>query len=83
MKTNPRKQKTTTDVAKQIEKSLAENENFHKLNRGIVYSAEDVLYDNKTDTVELILENPDIHGNLDGGTTQCVIDNFQRKWNYS
>lgn len=73
MKTNPRDQKTTTDVAKQIYNSLMDNEDFHNLNRGIVYSAEDVTYDNKTNIATLILENPDIHGNIDGGHTQTII----------
>ena len=42
MKTNPREQKMTTNVAKNIIESLKENDNFHELNRGIVLSVNKV-----------------------------------------
>lgn len=73
MKTNPREQKMTTNVAKNIKDSLIENENFHELNRGIVLSVDKVRYDNKSTIVEIQLEDPDIHGNIDGGHTLRAI----------
>lgn len=73
MKTNPRDQKMTTDVAKTIQKSLSENSDFHELNRGVVLSAESVEYDNKFERVIIELVNGDIHGNIDGGHTLRAI----------
>lgn len=75
MNTNPREQKMTTNVAKEIIKSLEENRNFHELNRGVVLSVDKVTYDNKIKEVEIILDNPEIHGNIDGGhTLKAVFD---------
>lgn len=75
MGTNPREQKMTTNVARDIENSLADNLNFHELNRGILMSAESIVYDNKTGNVEMILTNPEIHGNIDGGhTLRAILD---------
>lgn len=79
MKTNPREQKMTTNVAKNIKDSLRENENFHELNRGIVLSVDKVAYDNKTGIVEIQLEDPDIHGNIDGGHTLRAIFELNEK----
>ena len=73
MKTNPREQKMTTNVAKNIKDSLKENENFHELNRGIVLSVDKVTYDNKSGIVEIQLDDPDVHGNIDGGHTLRAI----------
>lgn len=73
MKTNPRDQKMTTDVAKAIQKSLSESSDFHELNRGVVLSAESAEYDNKLELVTVELLNGDIHGNIDGGHTLRAI----------
>jgi hypothetical protein len=73
--TNPREQKMTTDVARKIKESLRENENFHELNRGVVISAESAKWDNKTSDLEVVFEDPDVHGNIDGGhTLRAVLD---------
>ena len=77
MKTNPRDQKMTTDVAKNIQNSLDQNADFHELNRGIVFSAETVEYDNKTGRVTMELVNDDIQGNIDGGHTLRAIFDAQ------
>lgn len=77
MRTNPRDQKMTTSVARSIGESLRNNQNFHELNRGIVMSVESVEYDNKEEIVTLELENPDIHGNIDGGHTLRAIFDAQ------
>ena len=79
MQTNPREQKMTTNVAKNIRESLKENENFHELNRGIVLSAEKVNYANKTGTVEIQLDDPQVHGNIDGGHTLRAIFELNEK----
>ena len=81
MKTNPRDQKMTTDVAKTIQKSLNENSDFHELNRGVVLSAESVEYDNKFERVTMELVNGDIHGNIDGGHTLKAIFSAQEEEN--
>lgn len=75
--TNPRDQKMTTDVAKAIVDSLTENDDFHELNRGLVFSVEAVSYDNRFEKLVIELTNDDIHGNIDGGHTLRAIFNAQ------
>lgn len=75
--TNPRDQKMTTDVAKTIIDSLAENDDFHELNRGLLFSVESVHYDNRTELLTIELTNNDIHGNIDGGHTLRAIFDAQ------
>ena len=72
-KTNPRDQKMTTDVAKTIVTSLQENDDFHELNRGIVFSVESISFDTRTEMLTVELTNSDIHGNIDGGHTLHAI----------
>lgn len=78
METNPREQKMTTNVAKTISNSLQENINFHELNRGILLSAESVEYDNQKKQVALVLSDPTVHGNIDGGHTLRAILEAQK-----
>jgi hypothetical protein len=73
MATNPREQKMTTNVAIKIKESLSENQYFHELNRGIVMAAKECSYDNQSGEVTIILEDPTIHGNIDGGHTLRAI----------
>lgn len=75
--TNPRDQKMTTDVAKSIIDSLEENDDFHELNRGLLFSVESVHYDNRTELLTVELTNNDIHGNIDGGHTLRAIFDAQ------
>lgn len=73
--TNPREQKMTTNVAKKITDSLKENRNFHELNRGVLISAHSVKYDNATNELTITLDDPEIHGNIDGGhTLRAILD---------
>lgn len=75
MATNPREQKMTTNVAEKIKESLADNPYFHELNRGILMSVQSVSYDNQSGEVSIILEDPTIHGNIDGGhTLRAILD---------
>ena len=80
MSTNPREQKMTTNVAIQIRESLEENKNFHELNRGVVLSVDKVTYDNQTGIVEIYLDNPEIHGNIDGGHTLRAVFELNEKY---
>jgi hypothetical protein len=73
MSTNPREQKMTTNVAKQIRESLLDSQNFHELNRGILMSVDSVEYDNKSGNVLLTMDDPELHGNVDGGHTLRAI----------
>lgn len=73
MGTNPREQKMTTNVAVKIKNSLADNSNFHELNRGILMSVEKAKWDNTTGELSLYLTDPEIHGNIDGGHTLRAI----------
>jgi len=79
METNPREQKMTTNVARTIQESLRNNTDFHELNRGILLSAKNVTYDNKTNVVTVIMEDSSIHGNIDGGHTLRAILEAQKQ----
>jgi hypothetical protein len=70
---NPREQKMTTNVARKIIESLKENRDFHDLNKGILFSAIKVKYDNRTEVVSFEMEDPELHGNIDGGHTLRAI----------
>lgn len=79
MGTNPREQKMNTNVAKRIAKSLEDNTNFHELNRGILMSVDNIVFDNKTNIATLEMTDPTIHGNIDGGhTLRSILDNKQK-----
>lgn len=71
--TNPREQKMSTNVARKITESLRDNDNFHELNRGVLISALDVKYDNATKELCIMFDDPEIHGNIDGGHTLRAI----------
>lgn len=73
MSTNPREQKMTTNVALKIKESLADNDNFHELNRGILISAQAATWDNKSEELIITFDDPTIHGNIDGGHTLRAI----------
>lgn len=77
MATNPREQKMTTNVANKIIESLEDNPCFHELNRGILLSAESVKYDNEKGIVTITMDDPEKHGNIDGGHTLRAV--FQAK----
>jgi len=80
MNTNPREQKLTSAVAKKIEDSLLSNDgNFHLKNRGIVISAKKVIYDNKTDIMTMVVDEPYEHGDIDGGHTYKLILEHQNE----
>lgn len=73
-RTNPRDQKLTTNVAKEISKSIESGcKNFHEKNRGIVMSVDEFDFNDKKSTVTVTLSDPEIHGNIDGGHTLKII----------
>lgn len=73
METNPREQKMTTNVAIKIKESLRDNQYFHELNRGILISALATEWDNRNEDLTISFDNPEIHGNIDGGHTLRAI----------
>ncbi len=81
MQTNPREQNLGTSVAKRIKQSLeAEAEkNFYLLNRGLVLSAEKVIYNNSNNELTIVFTDEEIHGNIDGGHTYRIIKELKHK----
>lgn len=73
MATNPREQKMTTNVANKIIESLENNSCFHELNRGILLSAQSVMYDDEKEIITVIMDDPEKHGNIDGGHTLRAV----------
>ena len=74
MATNPRDQNINTSVAKAIKESLESNDGyFHLKNRGIVLSAADVKYDNRTEDVTIFFKDDQVHGDVDGGHTYKIV----------
>lgn len=75
MDTNPREQNLKTNVAKKIKASLLDvtSLDFFLLNRGILLSAKDVTFNNYSNEMTVVFEDPEIHGNVDGGHTYKTI----------
>ena len=75
MKTNPRKQKLTTAVAKKIETSLLDESalDFYLLNRGLLISAKSATFNNYNNELTILFEDDDYHGDVDGGHTYEII----------
>lgn len=75
METNPREQNLKTNVAKKIKLSLLDtaSANFYLLNRGILISAQDVKFSNYNNELTVVFDDPDVHGNVDGGHTYKTI----------
>lgn len=73
--TNPRSQKMNTATVRGIIDSLYDTKDhlFHYLNRGIVISANDISFNEKTNEVTVEFTNEEIHGNIDGGHTYRAI----------
>lgn len=80
MATNPRDQNLNTDTAKAIAKSLRNDSMpyFHLWNRGILLSADRIVFDNRTSTADVYLDDPTVHGNIDGGHTLRTIIECQK-----
>lgn len=79
MSTNPREQNLFSPVAKAISQSIRrDSRDFHLKNRGILLSAKEVSFspseqDVSSGTVDIVFEDPRLHGNVDGGHTLRLI----------
>jgi len=81
METNPREQNLNTNVAKKIKTSLLDTSSldFYLLNRGILISAKDVSFNNYSNEMTVVFEDPEVHGNVDGGHTyRTILENRDR-----
>src|SRR5690606_1965800 len=47
--------------------------NFYNYNRGLVMSVKSVSYNSGTEMMTFIIENEEVHGNIDGGHTYKLI----------
>lgn len=80
MTTNPREQNLGRAIPKKIRESLVSNDgDFHNKNRGLVFSAHSVKYDNKKEEMTLLFKDEYEHGNIDGGHTYKIILENQGK----
>lgn len=76
-KINVRDPKLTGAVPKAIMTTLGDNPaQFLFKNRGLVVTVKSARFDNESSMLTLHLENPDIHGLLDGGHTYRVIKTY-------
>lgn len=84
-KTNPRNQKETTKVARQIISSLKDDpdNNFYLLNRGILLSAKSINFNNVNKIVSIFFEDENLHGNVDGGHTYEIIKKYSDQVEYN
>ena len=81
MNPNPRDQNLDSGVSKTIRQSLQEdNRSFHLWNKGLLIAAEHVTYDNQTNLATIYLEDPQIHGDIDGGHTLKIILQCREEW---
>ncbi|HTW60368.1 MAG TPA: AIPR family protein [Terracidiphilus sp.] len=73
-KINVRDPKLTGAVPTAIRKSVSDNPDlFVFMNRGIVVAAEKVSFDNKSGKVTITMQDPKLHGLLDGGHTYNIV----------
>lgn len=73
-KINVRDPKLTGSVPRAIRDSLHANlETFLFLNRGLVISAADVSFDSRSGKLSLAMEDPNLHGLMDGGHTHKIL----------
>ena len=80
---NPREQKEKSKVSKEIYSSLKENDLFHVLNRGCLFSVEDLSINNIDKKIKIILKDYEIHGNIDGLHTLKQVFKYCKEYNKS
>jgi len=79
---NPREVNRRSSVYKGISGTLSqEPERFHERNRGITIVADDIAYDDKRQEVVLTLNDPKVHGVVDGAHTLSAILEVQSQIN--
>jgi hypothetical protein len=70
MKVNPREQNLTGPIMKSIADTWDElPQEFFRVNRGIVITADSVSFDNESGTAVIVLSDPKKHGIVDGAHT--------------
>lgn len=73
-KINVRDPKLRGSVPNAIREGLAEHPDlFLFMNRGLVIAAQDVIFDNKSNLLQLTLSDESLHGLLDGGHSYNII----------
>jgi len=84
MQTNPREQNLNLSAAKKIKNSLVDpaNRDFYLLNRGLLLSANNIVFNSKKDTVIIEFTDINVHGNIDGGHTYKIIKEYQQDLDY-
>lgn len=76
---NPREVNTGSSVYEAISNTLTdEPERFFERNRGLTISAQEVEFDDKRKEVLVVLDDPKLHGVVDGGHTLHAILEAQR-----
>lgn len=75
---NIRDAKKSGDIPQKIRESLEDGELFPIINRGLVIAARKVEYNNQTGTAEVELDNPRLHGLMDGGHTYLQLLEYQK-----
>ena len=75
---NVRDPKDSGYVPNQIRQSLLDEETFFLINRGLAMSAEAVQHNNKTNTLQITVADPQVHGLMDGGHTFLQLENFKQ-----
>ena len=77
METNPRDQNLNSNVSRSIKESLLSNDGyFHMKNRGLLISSESLTYNKENNQVTLVFSNYSQHGNIDGGHTYKIIQDY-------
>lgn len=81
MNPNPREQNLDSGVSREIRRSLLEdNRSFHLWNKGLLLAAQHVSFDNQTNLATIYFEDPQIHGDIDGGHTLKIILRCREEW---
>lgn len=84
METNPRFQNMRTGVVRKIKESLLlDDKCFFLKNRGILISAKEIKYNNKTKQLNVLFTDSSVHGCVDGGHTFKAIQLMKDKINHS
>jgi hypothetical protein len=79
---NARAQNPRTGVSRAIRSSLQQDdlaEIFHLLNRGIVITAGKASFDKDSGMLSIAIDDPEIHGVLDGGHTYVIVTEYADK----
>ncbi len=65
-------------VPNQIRQTLLTKDTFFLINRGLTISAKAVRYNNQANALEIDVEDPAVHGLMDGGHTFLQLEKFKQ-----